>query len=138
MVQQMKPGDVLLCYLTGVSRWIGLIEVTGDPFQDSSPIWNVDDFPARIPVRLIAKLEPLTAVPVIDMKDRLSVFQNLTSPHAWTGHFRGSPARWSTSDGEAVVAAVKEAEAHPVERPFDPSKLKKVPPILKTPKLGSW
>src|SRR3954469_11531109 len=27
-VQSMKPGDVLLCYLTGVSRWIGLLEIT--------------------------------------------------------------------------------------------------------------
>ena len=136
-VKRMKPGDVLLCYLTGVSRWIGLLEVTGEPLQDSSPIWSVDDFPARIPVRVTAKLEPSTAVPVIDMKDRLSVFQNLSSPHAWTGHFRGSPTLWEASDGEAVVAAVKEAEAHPVERSFDPSKLKKVPPILKAPKLGS-
>jgi hypothetical protein len=28
------------------------------------------------------------------------------------------------------VKAVREAEAHPKERPFDPSKLEKVPPIL--------
>lgn len=31
-VQQMKPGDILLCYLTGVGRWIGLLEVSGAPF----------------------------------------------------------------------------------------------------------
>ena len=24
-LQQMKPGDYLLCYLTGVSRWIGVL-----------------------------------------------------------------------------------------------------------------
>jgi hypothetical protein len=28
-VQQMQAGDILLCYLTGISRWIGLLEVTG-------------------------------------------------------------------------------------------------------------
>jgi hypothetical protein len=70
-------------------------------------------------------------------EDKLSAFANLTNPHAWTGHFRGSPVRWSASDGEAVVGAVKQAAAHPVERPFDPAKLKKVPPILKAPKIGS-
>jgi hypothetical protein len=136
-VKQMKPGDILLCYLTGVSRWIGLLEVTGKPFQDTRPIWALDVFPARVPVTVTAKLGPTTAVPVIEMKGELSVVRNLKSPHAWTGHFRGSPVRWEAPDGEAVVAAVEQAAAHPVERPFDPAKLKKVPPILKAPKLGS-
>jgi hypothetical protein len=136
-VQQMKPGDILLCYLTGVGRWIGLLEVTGPPFQDTTPIWKLDDFPARVPVKIVAKLEPSTAVPVLEMRDVLSVFRDLKSPHAWTGHFRGSPARWKSSDGQAVADAVTEAVSKPIERPFDPAKLKKVPPILKAPKVGS-
>ncbi len=74
-VQSMKPGDVLLCYLTGVSRWIGLLEVTGPAFKDASPIWSANEFPARVPVRLTAKLEPLTGVPVVEMRDKLSIFQ---------------------------------------------------------------
>jgi hypothetical protein len=35
-VQRIKPGDYLLCYLTGVSRFIGVLEVTFDLFKDSS------------------------------------------------------------------------------------------------------
>src|SRR5215207_1339738 len=128
-VQTMRPGDILLCYLTGVSRWVGLLEATGLPFKDSTPIWNRAEFSARIPVRVLARLDPLHGVPVIEMQ-HLSVFQNLKSPHAWTGHFRSSPSQWNASDGEAVVKAVREAEAHPTERPFDKSKLAKVPPIL--------
>ena len=38
-VQKIKPGDYLLCYLTGVSRFTGALEVTSKPFQDDSPIW---------------------------------------------------------------------------------------------------
>src|ERR1043165_3143750 len=83
-LQAMKPGDILLCYLTGVSRWIGLLEVTGAAFKDAKKIWSRSEFPARIPVKLLAKLDPLTAVPVIHMRDTLSIFQNLKSPHAWT------------------------------------------------------
>ena len=135
-VQSMKPGDILLCYLTGVSRWIGLLEVTGPAFKDREPIWSANEFPARIPVKLLAQLEPLTGVPVFEMKDKLSIFQNLKSPHAWTGRFRGSPYKWTPEDGRAVVAAVREALADPVERPFDPAKLKKTPPILKAAKGG--
>ena len=136
-MKQIKPGDILLCYLTGVGRWIGLLEVTGAPFQGTTPIWKLDVFPARVPVKIVAKLEPATAVPVLEMRDVLSIFRDLKSPHAWTGYFRGSPAKWKTSDGQAVVAAVMQAFQHPVERPFDPAKLKKVPPILKAPKVGA-
>ena len=39
-VQRMKPGDYLLCYLTRVSRWVGVVEVTGEPFFDEAPIWS--------------------------------------------------------------------------------------------------
>jgi len=94
----------------------------------------VNDFPARVPVKVIVKLDPLHGVPVIEMKEKLSIFENLKSPHAWTGHVRGSPQKWKQKDGEAIVAAVREAESQPVERPFDPAKLKKVPPILRTAK----
>jgi hypothetical protein len=131
-MQSMKPGDYLLCYLTGISRWIGLLEVTGPAFKSSTPIWKDNEFPARIPVQIVAKLEPLTAVPVLTMKEQLSFFKNLKSPHAWTGWFRGSPQKWSEADGEAVVTAVVHATEHPVEQEFDPVKLAKVPPILLT------
>lgn len=28
---KLQPGDRLLCYLVGASRWIAVLEVTGDP-----------------------------------------------------------------------------------------------------------
>jgi hypothetical protein len=37
-VQRIKPGDYLLCYLTGVSRFIGVLEVTSDPYWDETPV----------------------------------------------------------------------------------------------------
>jgi hypothetical protein len=135
--QKIKPGDILLCYLTGVSRWIGILEVTGPAFRDGSPIWSKNVFPARLPVKLVDRVEPLTAVPVIEMRDRLSIFRNLKSPHAWTGRFRGSLSKWDPEDGRAVVAAIKDALTHPIERPFDASKLRKVPPVLKASRAGA-
>ena len=46
-VQKMKPGDYLLCYLTRVSRWVGLLEVVGEPFFDEEPIWSSEAYPSR-------------------------------------------------------------------------------------------
>jgi predicted RNA-binding protein len=109
-VQQMEPGDYLLCYLTGISRWIGVLEVVSEPFKDTTPIWKDEAFPARVRVRQVATLAPETAVPVFELRDELSVFRDLKNPNAWTGHFRGSPARWKPADGQAVVAAILEAK----------------------------
>lgn len=135
-VQTIKPGDIFLCYLTGLSRWIGLLEATGPAFLDDKPIWKNSSFPARIPVELLVKLDPEIAPPVIEMNNELSMFKNLKSPHAWTGRFRGSPSKWSQDDGEAVVQAIHLAQSNPIYRPLDPIKLARIPPILKTQHLG--
>ena len=134
-VQKIKPGDYLVCYLTGVSRFIGLLEVQDKPFKDATPIWKDEDFPCRLRVKLISELTPETAIPVVELRDKLSFFQNLTSPHAWTGHFRASPVKWSVADGEVVVQAVLDAQANPVHRPFDERKLK-YRPKTHTAKIG--
>ncbi len=135
-VQKIKPGDYLLCYLTGVSRFIGVLEVTSAPFKDSSPIWKDESFPCRLKVKIIVTLTPETAVPIHDLRDRLSIFVDLKSPLAWTGHVRGSPARWKASDGEVVVEALLAAKANPVTRPVDAAKLARRPKALRA-KIGS-
>lgn len=130
-VQQIKPGDYLLCYLTGVSRWVGILEVTSEPFKDSKPIWKDEDFPCRLEVKVLAALTPETAVPIFELKDQLSIFQDMNSPHSWTGHVRGSPTKWKLADGEAVVKAILQAKENPVVRPVDPAKLARRPQALK-------
>src|SRR5215217_5748468 len=117
--------------VTGVSRFIGVLEATSEPFWDESPIWKDEVFPCRLKVEAIATLTPETAVPIFDLKEQLTIFQNLKSPGAWTGHVRGSPAMWQTSDGEAVVYAVMEAVENPVKRPVDKAKLARRPKALR-------
>ena len=137
-VQKIKTGDYLLCYLTGVSRFIGILEVTDTAFKDKSPIWKDEDFPCRLKVKIVAELTPETAVPVLELRDILSFFQKLPNPYspAWTGHFRSSPAKWDPADGEAVVQVVFDAKKNPVIRPVDERKLKYRPKALKA-KIGS-
>jgi hypothetical protein len=132
----MKRGDYLLCYLTGVSRWIGVLEVVSLPYKDESPVWKQDPFPSRVKVRSVVTLTPETAVPVVELRDQLSIFQHVSSPFAWTGHLRGSPAKWKGEDGEAVLAAVLEAKEHPTVRPVDPNKLSRLPKMLQAKALG--
>jgi hypothetical protein len=136
MVQQIKVGDYLLCYLTGISRFVGILEVIKPAFKDSSPIWEGEDFPSRLGVKIHTALTPETAVPVRELSDKISFLNEMDTSRAWTGRFRGSPGRWKVPDGEAVLAAVVGAQTNPVKRPVDPAKLARRPNTLKT-KIGS-
>src|SRR5207248_10448916 len=78
-LQKVKAGDYFLGYVTGISRWIGILEVTSDAFRDTTIIWKDEDFPCRVKVKVIAKLTSETGVPVKEMKDQLSVFQTAGS-----------------------------------------------------------
>lgn len=135
-VQQIKPGDYLICYLTGISRWVGILEVVSEPFKDDTQIWKAEVFPCRVRVKLLISLTPETAVPIAELRDQLSIFENVSSPVAWIGHLRGSPAKWKVSDGEVIVKAIQEAKTNPVFRPVDQRKLDRRPTVLHT-KLGS-
>lgn len=136
VVQKIRPGDYLLCYLTGVSRFIGALEVTSPAFRDKGRIWKDEDFPCRVRIRTVLTLKPETAVPVHTLRDRLSFFQDPGSRLAWVGHFRGSPTRWKNADGEAVLKALQEATESPISRPVDAKKLARRPKALRT-KIGS-
>ncbi|WP_308572133.1 EVE domain-containing protein [uncultured Methanobacterium sp.] len=133
-VKKIKPGDYLLCYLTGLSRWIGILEVISEPYKDDSKIWSFDSFPCRMNVKMVSGLTPETAVPIKDLKDKLSIFEDLKSPNAWTAHVRSSPRKWKVFDGDVVVKAVQNAQKNPINRPFNPAKLKRKPRGMKTKK----
>ena len=131
-VKNIKPGDRLICYLTGISRFVGMLEVVSQPYQDDAPIWSHEAFPCRLRVQPLVTLSPETGVPVQDLRDRLSIFQNLSSPHAWTGRVRASPAKWKATDGGEIYAALLEAKARPIERPVSTYKLARRPRALET------
>jgi predicted RNA-binding protein len=131
-VQKIQPGDMLLCYLTGLSRWVGILEVTSKPFQDSTPIWSGETFPCRMKVKPIVAMDPEYGVPVLTQRDRLSFFQNMVSPIAWTGQFRGSPKEFKRQDAEVIVADLRAAQANPVAKPVDPRKLAHRPTPLRS------
>lgn len=136
-VQKIEPGDYLLCYVTGISRFIGILEAVSEGYKDDSQIWEDAVFPCRIKVNPIITLSFETAIPIHDLKDELTIFENMSSPQSWTGWVRGSPTEWKESDGKAVVKALERAKADPVKREVDSSKLKRRPRALKSEKMGS-
>jgi hypothetical protein len=131
-VQKIKKGDYLLGYMVGVMRWVGILEVVSKPFYDESPIWTDNPYPCRVRVKEIVRLTPETGVPLLELKDSLSIFKKLKSPLAWRMYLRASPSKWKATDGEIIVKAIEDAKRSPVVRPVDPAKLRYRPQVLKT------
>jgi len=118
-VQKIRPGDRLLCYLTGISRVVAVLEVTGEPFIDNtSKIWKDETFPSRLEVKPMITLSPATAVPIQQLRDTLTVFRDLKNPNAWSGHVRGSPTKWQMADGEAILSATNGSFQESSRTPF--------------------
>jgi EVE domain len=135
-LQKMKQGDYLICYLTGVSRFIGILEVVEIPFKDNSLIWKDDVFPCRVKVKIVISLKPENAIPVHSLREQLSFLKEIKNSHRWSGAFRTSPAKWSSENGEAVLNALIDARENPIERPIDIKKLNYRPKGYKS-KIGT-
>ena len=58
MAERVRPGDRFICYITKLSRWAGVLEVTSELFVDETPRFFVSDDPfvVRFKVRPVAWL----------------------------------------------------------------------------------
>jgi hypothetical protein len=102
---RLKPGDRILCYLTKVSAFVGVLKVIGPAYRDPTQIWTDGVFPVRIPVTIELERPLSDAVPIRSLKQELSIFKGKTAA-GWTAHVRSSPRLWKGSDATAVVRAL--------------------------------
>ena len=119
---KMQPGDRLLCYLVGASRWIGVLEITGPPyldFDEKNRIWQDNLYPSRIPVKIILECEPEISPDVKPDIYEYSVMEEI-KPSSWGTLFLGSLNQWPVEDGAQVEKLIQDANAKPVSRPLPP------------------
>lgn len=110
---KVSPGDTLICYMTQLSRWVGLLRVESAPFEDSAPTFVAEDDPfiVRFKVTPLVWLEPEYGIPIHDegVWSRLS----FTSSHSkatshWTGFLRASLNRFTEEDGRFLESMLQE------------------------------
>lgn len=125
VAQRVKSGDKLVCYMTRLSRWIGVLEVVEGPFVDETPIFyaEADPFVVRFRVRELVWLPVEKAVPIHETRvwDGLSFTQGQSkSSSTWTGKLRGSLVRLDDADGaflETLLQAQLDSEiTYPVDQ----------------------
>lgn len=123
---KIAVGDKLICYMTKLSRWVGVLEVMSGWFTDDTPLlYETDDpFVIRFKVRPLAWLPKEKAIPIRDERvwRRLSFTRDydLDNPY-WTGKLRTSLNQLDEQDGrfleELILAQVQGGEIFPVDEP---------------------
>ena len=103
--RKLKPGDKLICYMTKLSRWIAILEVTSKCFQDDTPLFyeSDDPFVVRFKVKPLALLPKEKAIPIKEAKiwNNLSFTKDIPQHGSqWTGPLRSSLVKMTDSDGK--------------------------------------
>src|SRR6266849_5434860 len=70
----VKTGDVFICYLVGLSRWCGAIEVVEGPYIDDKPIFSPvnDKYVVRFRVKPLVALDAEFAIPIGELWNQLN------------------------------------------------------------------
>ncbi len=124
--EKVKPGDIFLCYLTGVMRWVGALEVVA-PSQDRTRIFS-EDFPVRFDVRSLVLLDPEDGVPMGELEGKVDFFKGPRDAGKFRGFVRMSPNLFrNPPDGKLILDLLNQAQAAPVHRPVDAKKLARKP-----------
>jgi len=131
MAKRLKRGDKMLAYLTGLSRWAGVLEVVEGPFEDCTPLfYSVDDpFIIRFKVnpKIVLPLEH--AFPIQDPRvfDHLS-FTKGNRGQYWLGPLRRSLQNISDEDGRKLEGLLTNQAKAPEIFPIDADLLEEMEP----------
>jgi len=128
---RVKRGDKLVCYMTKLSRWFGVLEVLDGPFQDEKPIFypENDPFVVRFRVRPAVWLSVEKAIPIYEAEiwDQLSFTRGQTrGTPTWTGSVRTSLVQLSDGDGRLLESVLLEQNRGGKRFPIDEDEFRKL------------
>ena len=136
VARRVRPGDIFLCYLTGVMRWVGALEIE-DRTSDMTQIWKEEEFPVRFAVKPLVMLEPELGVPMDELEGQVKFYATSKDKGKFKGIVRSSLNAIHEKDGELILSLLRRAEQAPVSRPVDPKKLARKAALYRVePKKG--
>lgn len=112
---RVRAGDKLICYVTKLGRWSGVLEVTSPYFRDDAPILykDKDPFVIRFRVKVLAWLTKEKAIPIRDDRvwGTLSFTRgNEKNTSNWTGKLRSSLNALDDKDGQFLEQLILSQE----------------------------
>lgn len=130
--EKVKPGDRLACYVTGARKWVAVLQVESNVFEDNDPVWGFDENgDVAFPIRF--RTSPVVAVPLeqgLPADESIGVLESLTEDNkSW--FFRMGLRELSDGDAEKLVEILSAVSPPPPPPPPPPPKPLPLPPELK-------
>ena len=114
--ESVHPGDRFVCYLSKLSRWIGVLEVASEVFENNTPIFSdvQDPYVVRFKVQVVAWLTVDEGIPMRDDRVWNSLSFTRGQPKdskQWIGIVRRSLRPLSEGDGSLLEEAILRQQA---------------------------
>lgn len=121
---KIKPGSIMLCYIVGLSRWVGALRVDSESYEDASPIFSESDdkFVVRFRVTPLVSLSPENAIPTTapEIWSQLSWTRDLKPGSiGWGANFQGSLRDIPETDGKFIYDRLTAQKDNPKPYQFD-------------------
>ncbi len=107
--EQVKQGDIFICYIKVLSSWCGVLQVDSDAYHDSTRRFvnrALDPYTVRFKVKPIVVLEPERAIPIKNESvwNTLSFTRDIELGRGgWSWFFRPTLRRFQEEDGKYLV-----------------------------------
>ncbi len=134
--RKMGAGDRLICYVTRLQRFIGVLEVNSGPFRDSTPIFmkENDPFVLRYKVTSVVWLPLEKSIPIhedliwnnLSFTKRLDKSTRDTSK--WSFMVFSSPRLWPKDDCTFLEKTLLEQSQKLLDYPFSDEDRRKLKP----------
>lgn len=130
IASRIEVGDIFICYMTKLSRWVGALEITSTSFVDNSPIFydSDDPFVIRFKVKPLIWLDKEYGIPIFESRiwDHLSFTKNLQKGEiGWTGKVRGSLNELEENDAKILLNELEKQLDNGIKYPIDEKDYKK-------------
>jgi len=128
---KIKPGDRFICYLTRVSRWIGVFDILSTYYVDDTPLFYTENDPyiIRFKVKPVVWLPLEKGIPIHEdfVWNNLSFTRELdkSSPR-WTGIVRNSLREMNRQDAEFLEKQLMEQSQNGKQYPLSEDEKKKL------------
>jgi hypothetical protein len=110
---QIEPGDRIVFYLTRIKRFGASVIVTGEMFEDRTPVWPgkpgaADPYPWRFQTRPEVVLDEADWIPAEDLAGDLEHVRKWPAEH-WTLAFQGQIRPVSDADARLLTDRLQAA-----------------------------
>lgn len=128
---KIGPGDKFICYVTNVQRFIGVLEIKSEPYEDSKPLFTQanDPFVLRFKVEPIVWLPLHKALPIHDdiIWKNLSFTKSLEKDSTeWTYKVFSSPMEWPEEDCSFLEKLLLEQQKAQIDYPLNEKERNKI------------